>query len=50
MIIKSSSAKLTATYSDIDETFESMHQSIMTKMKTYACKDCSLGCNYKVQY
>ena len=49
MIIKSSSAKLTATYSDIDETFESMHQS-MTKMKTYACKDCSLGCNCKVQY
>ena len=34
-----SSTKLTASDSDIDEAFKSMHQSIMTKMKNYACKD-----------
>ena len=34
-----SSAKLIASDSDIDEAFKSMHQSIMTKMKNYACKD-----------
>ena len=34
-----SSAKLIASDSDIDEAFKSMHQSIMTKLKTYACKD-----------
>ena len=34
-----SSAKLIASYSDIDEAVKSMHQSIMTKIKSYACKD-----------
>ena len=34
-----SSAKLIASDSDIDEAFKSMHQSIMTKIKNYACKD-----------
>ena len=34
-----SSAKLTARNSDIDEAFKSMHQSIMKKIKNYACKD-----------
>ena len=33
------SAKLIASDSDIDEAFKSMHQSIMTKTKNYACKD-----------
>ena len=33
-----SSAKLIASDSDIDEAFKSMHQSIMTKIKNYACK------------
>ena len=33
-----SSAKITASDSDIDETFKSMHQSIMAKIN-YACKD-----------
>ena len=33
------SAKLIASDSEIDEAFESMHQSIMTKIKNYACKD-----------
>ena len=33
------SAKLIASDSDIDEAFKSMHQSIMTKTKIYACKD-----------
>ena len=32
-------AKLIASDSDIDEAFKSMHQSIMTKIKNYACKD-----------
>ena len=37
MIIKfHSSTKLIASYSDIDEAFKSMHQSIMTKIKKYA--------------
>ena len=31
--------KLTARDSDIAEEFKSMHQSIMTKIKKYACKD-----------
>ena len=35
-----SSAKLIASDSDIDEAFKSMHQSIMTKIKNYACKNC----------
>ena len=41
MIIKNfhSSAKLIATDSNIDETFKSVHQSIMTKMKNSASKD-----------
>ena len=34
-----SSAKLIASVPDIDEGFKSMHQSIMTKIKNYACKD-----------
>ena len=34
-----SSAELITSDSDIDEAFESMHQSIMTKIKNYACKD-----------
>ena len=34
-----SSAKLIASDSDIDEAFKSIHQSIMTKIKNYACKD-----------
>ena len=34
-----SSTKVIASDSDIDEAFKSMHQSIMTKVKNYACKD-----------
>ena len=34
-----SSAKLIASDLDIDETFKSMHQSIMTNHDNYACKD-----------
>ena len=34
-----SSAKLIASDSDIDKTFESMHESIMTKIKNYALED-----------
>ena len=34
-----SSAKVIARDSDIDEAFKSMHQSIVTKIKNYACKD-----------
>ena len=35
-----SSTKLNANDSDIhDDAFISMHQSIMTKIKKYACKD-----------
>ena len=34
-----SSAKLIANDSDIDEASKSMHQSIMTKIKNYACED-----------
>ena len=34
-----SSAKLIASDSDIDEAFKSMHRTIMTKIKNYACKD-----------
>ena len=43
-----SNAKLIASDSDIDEAFISMHQSIMKKIKNYACEglDC-LRCNYK---
>ena len=37
MIVKSSIRIL--NYSDIDEAFKSMHQSIMTKIKNYASKD-----------
>ena len=35
-----SSIKLIASDSEIDEAFKSMHQSIIRKMKSYACKDC----------
>ena len=34
------SAKLTASDSDIDEAFKSMHQSIMTKIKNHVSEDC----------
>ena len=34
-----SSIKLTASDSDIDEAFIFIHQSIMAKIKIYACKD-----------
>ena len=34
-----SSAKLTASDSNIGEAFKSMHQSITTKIKNYACKN-----------
>ena len=34
-----SSNKLIASDSDIDEAFKSMHQSIIIKIKNYACKD-----------
>ena len=34
-----SSSKLIASDSDFDEPFKSMHQSIMTKIKNYACKN-----------
>ena len=34
-----SCTKLTASDSDIDKAFISMHQSIMTKIKNYAYKD-----------
>ena len=34
-----SSAKLIANDSDIDKASKSMHQSIMTKIKNYACED-----------
>ena len=34
-----SNAKLTGSDSDIDEAFKSMHQSIMTKIKNFACED-----------
>ena len=34
-----SSAKLIARDSGIDESSKSIHQSIMTKLKNYACKD-----------
>ena len=37
--ISHSSAKIIASDSDIDEAFKSMHQSIMTKIKNYACKN-----------
>ena len=35
-----SRTKVTASDSDIDEAFKSMHQSIMTKIRKYACEDC----------
>ena len=34
-----SCTKLIASDSCIDEAYKSMHQSIMTKIKKYACKD-----------
>ena len=37
--VSHSCTKLTASDSDIDEAFKSMHQSIKTKIKNYACKD-----------
>ena len=47
-----SRAKLIASDSDIDEAFKSMNQSIMIKIKNYACKDYIVlgGCSYKAQY
>ena len=38
--ISHSSAKLIASDLYIDETFKSMHQSIMAKIKNYASEDC----------
>ena len=35
-----SSTKIIASDSDIDESFKTMHQSIITKIKNYACEDC----------
>ena len=35
-----SNAKLIASDSDIDESFKSMHQSILTKIENYASEDC----------
>ena len=35
-----SSTKIIASDSDIDESFKTMHQSIITKVKNYACEDC----------
>ena len=35
-----SNAKLIASDSDIDESFKSMHQSILTKIKNCASEDC----------
>ena len=35
-----SSTNLIAGDSDIAETFQFMHQSIMSKIKNYACEDC----------
>ena len=32
-------AKVIASDPDIDEAFKSMHQSVVTKIKNYACKD-----------
>ena len=46
MIVKSSiqvlviHASSIASDSGIDETIKVMHQSIMTKIKNYACEDC----------
>ena len=34
-----SSTKLIASSSDNDEAFKSMHQSIITKIKNYTCKN-----------
>ena len=34
-----SNTKLIASDSDIDEVFKSMHQSIITKITNYVCKD-----------
>ena len=34
-----SNAKLIGSDLDIDEAFKSMHQSIMTKIKNFACED-----------
>ena len=38
--ITHSSTKIIASDSDIDESFKTMHQSIITKVKNYACEDC----------
>ena len=35
-----SCTKLTASDFSIDKVFKSMHQSIMTKTKSYVCRDC----------
>ena len=49
--IFSSSAKLTASDSDIDEAFKSIYQSIMTKTENpTSYRLYCLGCNYKAQY
>ena len=39
--IFNSSTKLIASDSDIDEAFKPMHQSIIKKIKNYACEDCT---------
>ena len=53
MIVKSSysSTKLITSDSDVEGTFKSMHQSIMTKNKKLCLWRLScLGCNYKEHY
>ena len=40
-----SGAKLNASDSDIVEALKSIHQSIMTKIKNYACEDWIVRCN-----
>ena len=39
MVVKSSSAKLISSDSDINEAFKSMHQSTMLEIKNYAGED-----------
>ena len=39
VLVFHSCSQLTASDSDVDESFRSMHQSIMTEIKKYACED-----------
>ena len=39
MVVKSSSAKLISSDSDINEAFKSMYQSTMLEIKNYAGED-----------